>query len=314
MQISEKLDGNAETVKMDYKLAWCATNHEADDRLFCRGDPEERASDHGLPACQTLRANMASNDAVEVDAFGGGFGGFGTFGAFNKSMAATHKTPPANVFSYVQPKKYYLEVAGAWAAVVAAVSEQGKALAIEENPGSEESKHGINRYDATEESRRSVEAFFQSVEHPAAHAARVRNLQLYSGNQEGMRLTVEFRLQEFDSFSEAMQDEFFGAVNAAGFAHRRPPRNSPLVEQAACGDNEQCGFLYFLHKSTVFDPSGQSSGKRIHECVKTGEFPADACKFEMYMEAKNPTKKQRIMGNGVYQVCYSNDLSDCEGM
>merc|ERR1719181_118386 len=74
VEISEKLDGNAETVKMDYKLAWCATDHETDDRLFCRGDPEKRASVSGLPACQTLRANLASNDAVE-DTFGGGFGG-----------------------------------------------------------------------------------------------------------------------------------------------------------------------------------------------------------------------------------------------
>jgi len=280
VQMQEKDVGNRRTRQMEYGLSWCATDVDEDANLYCSGD-------EGMPGCQAFRSNVHNFDggAAEVeDEWGDEF-----WGDEEETLE-----PAANVFSYVQPGVFTIDIQDDWAAIRDGLTEPFEISDVEDKRKEGRGRgRGSFQGPASDATREGFEKLFASVH----KSAKVVDIIMLSGRRDGARVTFDFRVQDLSSVDVT---GFLEAITENGLPHAHRTSKTPPV---ACGENEQCSFLYFLRDHTVYDLNGTPTQRDIYSC--SGE---QACKYEMTFASSSPG--QRVPVNA-YHLCYSTDISEC---
>jgi hypothetical protein len=277
VEITEKVDDDASTTFMQYRVDWCATDHTTEEELYCSGHASQSTKDENhLPFCQTFRSNrhwFGSQQAVSADPFKR---------RARRTAAPAFQAPPANIFSYVQPMTYKFDIAGT-------PEEISKKLGIawEEDTKTEE-------IDATAETLEGMRQYL------SANVNAEMRVQAILVLEEQSRVEFDVRTRSQAAFDVGGAT---GKFEKASGLTVTPGED----ETVACGPGETCGFLYFQKEATIYhvgtnDVDG--SRRSIHDC--TADAP---CKYEMMYEP--PNGKHQRLPHHTYHICHSNAVGEC---
>lgn len=295
VEISEKVDDDADTTYMDYRVDHCALNHKNDEELYCHGTESrsQHDTDH-LPNCQMFRSNKHRFDnpvaapTSRRDMFR------------SRAPAPEFVAPPANIFSYVQPMKYTI--------YIQALPDhlRGKIMVWEAG-------QAVDSNDATEATVAATAKWLSETLPDVGPDVRVAAIQILSG-MDPERNTPKGSIIEFDMRTLNHKDFAVNIQNAL-IEPLMKALDCPVQlwpeSSVACGPGEMCGFLYFKKQAKIYDAvSGKvedTKRRSIHECTT-----AEPCKYEMmYEPPTTPTGTTSRVPLNTYHVCHSNTVEEC---